>query len=141
MLWLDRRCLWCADALPLHGAGSWLSSADQKGKFDELIEEHGVRLLIDPAALMHVLGTTMDYIDEPLKWVVQDMPAVTAQCRQQAPVLHGVSQMHQAVVVTGPEQEHNFFSLAFSSWRTDTLTAGGIQHPATTRMSHPVSSC
>lgn len=43
------------------------ASADQKGKFDELIEEHGVRLLIDPAALMHVLGTTMDYIDEPLK--------------------------------------------------------------------------
>jgi iron-sulfur cluster assembly protein len=41
--------------------------ADQKGKFDELIEEHGVRLLIDPSALMHVLGTTMDYIDEPLK--------------------------------------------------------------------------
>lgn len=67
--------------------------ADQKGKFDELIEEHGVRLLIDPAALMHVLGTTMDYIDEPLKWVVQDMPlqpqhavltactAVLQQCR------------------------------------------------------------
>lgn len=43
------------------------ASADQKGKFDEVVEEHGVRLLIDPAALMHVLGTTMDYIDEPLK--------------------------------------------------------------------------
>jgi Fe-S cluster assembly iron-binding protein IscA len=44
-----------------------LLPTDQKGKFDELIEDHGVRLLIDPAALMHVLGTTMDYIDEPLK--------------------------------------------------------------------------
>jgi iron-sulfur cluster assembly protein len=44
-----------------------LLHTDQKGKFDELIEDHGVRLLIDPAALMHVLGTTMDYIDEPLK--------------------------------------------------------------------------
>lgn len=42
-------------------------SADTKGRFDELVEEHGVRLLIDPAALMHVLGTKMDYIDEPLK--------------------------------------------------------------------------
>lgn len=41
--------------------------ADQKGRFDELIERDGVRLLIDPAALMHVLGTKMDYIDEPLK--------------------------------------------------------------------------
>jgi len=44
-----------------------LGTADQKGKFDELVEEHGVRLLIDPAALMHVLGTTMDFVDEPLK--------------------------------------------------------------------------
>jgi Fe-S cluster assembly iron-binding protein IscA len=43
------------------------ASADTKGRFDELVEEHGVRLLIDPAALMHVLGTKMDYIDEPLK--------------------------------------------------------------------------
>jgi iron-sulfur cluster assembly protein len=43
------------------------AAADTKGKFDELVEEHGVRLLIDPAALMHVLGTKMDYIDEPLK--------------------------------------------------------------------------
>jgi iron-sulfur cluster assembly protein len=42
-------------------------SADTKGKFDELVENQGVRLLIDPAALMHVLGTTMDFIDEPLK--------------------------------------------------------------------------
>lgn len=49
------------------GLSYTLNYSDQKGKFDELIEEHGVRLLIDPAALMHVLGTTMDYIDEPLK--------------------------------------------------------------------------
>jgi hypothetical protein len=53
--------------LPLLLSAPILPPADQKGKFDELIEEHGVRLLIDPAALMHVLGTTMDYIDEPLK--------------------------------------------------------------------------
>jgi iron-sulfur cluster assembly protein len=49
------------------GLSYTLNYSDQKGKFDELIEEHGVRLLIDPSALMHVLGTTMDYIDEPLK--------------------------------------------------------------------------
>jgi Fe-S cluster assembly iron-binding protein IscA len=51
----------------LTGAVSASAGADTKGKFDELVEEHGVRLLIDPAALMHVLGTKMDYIDEPLK--------------------------------------------------------------------------
>ncbi len=42
-------------------------AAAAKGRFDELVEEHGVRLLIDPAALMHVLGTKMDFVDEPLK--------------------------------------------------------------------------
>lgn len=46
--------------------GAWFC-ADTKGRFDELIEAQGVRLLIDPAALMHVLGTKMDYLDEPLK--------------------------------------------------------------------------
>lgn len=49
------------------GLSYTLNYSDQKGKFDELVEEHGVRLLIDPAALMHVLGTTMDFVDEPLK--------------------------------------------------------------------------
>jgi len=42
-------------------------SADQKGKFDELVEDHGVRILIDPSALMHVLGTKMDYLEDELK--------------------------------------------------------------------------
>eukprot|EP00882_Tetradesmus_deserticola_P008247 GHRQ01008692.1.p1 GENE.GHRQ01008692.1~~GHRQ01008692.1.p1 ORF type:complete len:132 (+),score=29.25 GHRQ01008692.1:122-517(+) len=49
------------------GLSYTLNYSDSKGKFDELVEEHGVRLLIDPAALMHVLGTKMDYVDEPLK--------------------------------------------------------------------------
>jgi iron-sulfur cluster assembly protein len=31
------------------------------------VEDHGVRILIDPAALMHVLGTKMDYIEDELK--------------------------------------------------------------------------
>jgi Fe-S cluster assembly iron-binding protein IscA len=40
---------------------------DDKGKFDELVEEKGVKLLIDPAALMHVLGTKMDYVEDKLR--------------------------------------------------------------------------
>lgn len=42
--------------------------ADARGKFDELVEQDGVRILIDPAALMHVLGTKMDFIEDPLRW-------------------------------------------------------------------------
>ena len=40
---------------------------DTKGKFDELVEDHGVRMLIDPGALMHVLGTKMDFVQDNLK--------------------------------------------------------------------------
>lgn len=44
-----------------------VGGADDKGKFDELVEEHGVRILIEPAALMHVIGTTMDFVEDRIK--------------------------------------------------------------------------
>lgn len=40
---------------------------DDKGKFDEVVDEKGVRILIEPNALMHVLGTTMDYVEDRIK--------------------------------------------------------------------------
>ena len=41
---------------------------DEKGKFDELIEDKGVKILIDPKALMHVIGTKMDFVDDKLRY-------------------------------------------------------------------------
>jgi iron-sulfur cluster assembly protein len=38
-----------------------------QGRFDELVEQHGVKVLIDPGALMHVLGTRMDFVEDRLK--------------------------------------------------------------------------
>jgi iron-sulfur cluster assembly protein len=38
-----------------------MSYADEKAPHDELIEDKGVRVLIDPAAIMFLLGTEMDY--------------------------------------------------------------------------------
>ena len=35
--------------------------ADQIGKFDEVIEDKGAIVLIDPAAIMYLLGTEMDF--------------------------------------------------------------------------------
>ena len=35
--------------------------AESIGKFDEVIEEKGVRLVIDPKAIMFLLGTEMDF--------------------------------------------------------------------------------
>jgi len=44
-----------------------LEYADEKGKFDEVIEEKGVTVLIDPKAIMFLVGTEMDYVTEKMK--------------------------------------------------------------------------
>ncbi|KAH0892159.1 LOW QUALITY PROTEIN: hypothetical protein HID58_054588, partial [Brassica napus] len=41
---------------------------DEKGKFDELVEEKVVRILVEPKSLMHVIGTKMDFIDDKLRY-------------------------------------------------------------------------
>ena len=55
--------------------------ADDKGKFDELIEDKGVKILIDPKALMHVIGTEMDFVDDKLRSeFIFVNPNATGQC-------------------------------------------------------------
>ncbi|CAH9071692.1 unnamed protein product [Cuscuta epithymum] len=50
-----------------NGLSYTLNYADEKGKFDEAVEEKGVKILIDPKALMHVIGTRMDFVDDKLR--------------------------------------------------------------------------
>ncbi|KAF3332810.1 iron-sulfur assembly protein IscA-like 1 [Carex littledalei] len=50
-----------------NGLSYTLNYADEKGKFDELVEDKGVKILVDPKALMHVIGTKMDFVDDALK--------------------------------------------------------------------------
>ena len=52
--------------------------ADSKGKFDEVVEDHGVKVLIDPAALMHVLGTTMDFVEDRIRQAPSCAPRLQA---------------------------------------------------------------
>ncbi len=40
--------------------------ATEIGNLDEVVEEKGVKLLIDPMAIMYLLGTEMDYQEEKL---------------------------------------------------------------------------
>ena len=40
--------------------------ADEIGKFDEIIEDRGAVVLIDPAAIMYLLGTEMDFKTDKL---------------------------------------------------------------------------
>ncbi|OEL33815.1 Iron-sulfur assembly protein IscA-like 1, mitochondrial, partial [Dichanthelium oligosanthes] len=49
------------------GLSYTLNYADEKGKIDELVEDKGVKILVDSKALMHVIGTKMDFIDYPLR--------------------------------------------------------------------------
>ncbi|KAG6477917.1 iron-sulfur assembly protein IscA-like 1, mitochondrial [Zingiber officinale] len=50
-----------------NGLSYTLNYTDEKAKFDELVEDKGVKILVDPKALMHVIGTKMDYVDDALK--------------------------------------------------------------------------
>jgi hypothetical protein len=34
------------------------------GKFDEVVESFGVKVYIDPRALLHIVGSTMDFVDD-----------------------------------------------------------------------------
>ncbi|WOK92718.1 iron-sulfur assembly protein IscA-like 1, mitochondrial [Canna indica] len=57
-----------------NGLSYTLNYADEKGKFDELVEDKGVKMLVDPKALMHVIGTKMDFVDDSLKDVLHFTP-------------------------------------------------------------------
>jgi len=41
--------------------------AEDKGKFDEIVQDKGVTILIDPKATMFILGTEMDYVEDKLQ--------------------------------------------------------------------------
>ena len=49
------------------GLSYTLEYADEKGKFDEIVEDKGVTILVDPKAVMFILGTEMDYVEEKLQ--------------------------------------------------------------------------
>ncbi len=49
------------------GLSYTLEYADERGKFDEVVEDKGVTVLIDPKATMFILGTEMDYVEEKLQ--------------------------------------------------------------------------
>ena len=44
-----------------------LEYADEKGRLDEVVQDKGVTILIDPKASMFIIGTEMDYIEDKLQ--------------------------------------------------------------------------
>ena len=49
------------------GLSYTIEYADEIGEYDEVVEEKGVTVLIDPKAIMFLLGTEMDFVEEKLK--------------------------------------------------------------------------
>lgn len=49
------------------GLSYTIEYADKAEKFDEVVEEKGVRVLIDPKAVMFLIGTEMDFQEEKFK--------------------------------------------------------------------------
>lgn len=55
--------------------------ADEIGKFDEVIEDKGAVVLIDPAAIMYLLGTEMDFkVDKLSSQFVFNNPNQKSAC-------------------------------------------------------------
>ncbi|HEX5279840.1 MAG TPA: iron-sulfur cluster assembly accessory protein [Micropepsaceae bacterium] len=48
------------------GMSYTMDYAESQNSFDEVIEDKGVRILIDPKAVMFLIGTEMDYAREKL---------------------------------------------------------------------------
>ena len=58
-----------------------MSYVNERGPHDELVEDKGVKLLIDPTAVMFLLGTEMDYrTDQMRSGFVFNNPNQTSAC-------------------------------------------------------------
>ncbi|MEM6497211.1 MAG: Fe-S cluster assembly scaffold SufA [Pseudomonadota bacterium] len=58
-----------------------LEWAEETGKFDEIIEDKGARVIIDPMATLYILGTEMDYkVDKLSSQFVFNNPNQTSAC-------------------------------------------------------------
>ncbi len=49
------------------GLSYTIEYADDVNKYDEIIEDKGVKVMIDPKAIMFLLGTEMDFVEEKFK--------------------------------------------------------------------------
>ena len=51
---------------------------DAGGKFDEVVESFGVKVFIDPRALLHIVGSTMDFVDDHVRILLAPKPRFVA---------------------------------------------------------------
>lgn len=49
------------------GLSYFVEYAKEQKKFEEVVEDKGVKIFIDPAATMFLLGTEMDYVEDAIQ--------------------------------------------------------------------------
>lgn len=49
------------------GLSYTIEYADEVSKFDEVVEDKGIKVIIDPKAIMFIIGTEMDFKQEKLQ--------------------------------------------------------------------------
>ena len=52
------------------GLSYHLDYVEKPGKFDEVVEQDGVRVLIDSKALFSIIGSEMDWVEDKLNQIV-----------------------------------------------------------------------
>ena len=63
------------------GMAYTMEYAEEPAKFDEVVEDKGVKLLIDPKAVLFLLGTEMDFkVDKLSSTFVFNNPNQTSSC-------------------------------------------------------------
>jgi len=63
------------------GMAYTMEYAEEKNPYDELVEDKGVRILIDPKAILFLFGTEMDYqVDKLSSQFVFNNPNQTSAC-------------------------------------------------------------
>ena len=63
------------------GMAYTMEYAEEAAKFDEIVEDKGVKLLIDPKAVLFLLGTEMDFkVDKLSSGFVFNNPNQTSAC-------------------------------------------------------------
>ncbi len=49
------------------GLAYTIEYADDVKKFEDVVEDKGVKVIIDPKASLYLIGTTMDFVEEKMK--------------------------------------------------------------------------
>ena len=64
-----------------NGLSYTMNYANAKEKLEEEVEQHGVKVFVEPKALMHVVGTTMDFVEDDISSeFVFHNPNASASC-------------------------------------------------------------